>query len=74
MSTIVTRVGKGSTLTYVEMDANFTNLNADKAEKTAVQCYVQPTAPTPPSGQTQYMWVQTGMGTSGQDFTIWINV
>jgi len=31
MSTIVTRSGKGSPLTHVEVDANFTNLNPDKA-------------------------------------------
>ena len=73
MTTITTRAAKGSPLEWAEVDANFTNLNTDKAEKTTVQCYVQPTAPTPPAGQTQYMWVQTGMGTSGQDFTIWIN-
>lgn len=30
MSTIVTRAGKGSPLTFVEADANFTNLNTDK--------------------------------------------
>lgn len=30
MSTIVTRTGKGSPLTWSELDANFTNLNADK--------------------------------------------
>lgn len=30
MSTIVTRAGKGSALTYAEVDANFTNLNTDK--------------------------------------------
>ena len=32
MSTIVTRTGKGSPLTHVEVDANFTNLNTDKLE------------------------------------------
>jgi len=32
MTTIVTRIGKGSALTYAEMDANFTNLNNDKLE------------------------------------------
>jgi len=32
MSTIVTRAGKGSTLTFAEVDANFTNLNTDKLE------------------------------------------
>ena len=30
MSTIVTRSGKGTPLTHVEVDANFTNLNTDK--------------------------------------------
>jgi len=35
MSTIVTRSGKGSPLTHVEVDANFTNLNTDKVEKTS---------------------------------------
>lgn len=35
MSTIVTRAGKGTPLTNVELDANFTNLNSDKAEKSA---------------------------------------
>ena len=32
MSTIVTRAGKGSALTHVEVDANFTNLNTDKIQ------------------------------------------
>jgi hypothetical protein len=32
MATIVTRAGKGSPLTHNEVDANFTNLNSDKAE------------------------------------------
>lgn len=35
MATIVTRAGKGSTLTHAEMDANFNNLNNDKVEKTS---------------------------------------
>jgi hypothetical protein len=73
MTTIVTRSGKGSPLTHNEVDANFTNLNSDKAEKVTVQCYVQETAPTPPPGQTEYLWVQTGLGVSGNDFTFWIN-
>jgi hypothetical protein len=30
MSTIVTRAGKGSALSYTEVDNNFTNLNSDK--------------------------------------------
>ena len=33
MATIVTRAGKGSALTHNEVDANFTNLNTDKVEK-----------------------------------------
>lgn len=32
MTTIVTRAGKGSALTFTEGDANFTNLNNDKLE------------------------------------------
>lgn len=32
MTTIVTRIGKGSALTFEEGDANFTNLNTDKLE------------------------------------------
>lgn len=32
MSTIVTRAGKGSPLTFAEVDANFTNLNTTKIE------------------------------------------
>lgn len=31
MSTIVTRSGKGTPLTHAELDANFSNLNTDKA-------------------------------------------
>lgn len=34
MTTITTRQGKGSALTYEEMDANLTNLNEDKLETT----------------------------------------
>jgi len=32
MSTIITRIGKGTPLTNVEVDTNFTNLNTDKIE------------------------------------------
>ena len=32
MSTIITRAGKGSALSWDEADANFTNLNVDKVE------------------------------------------
>lgn len=34
MTTIVTRAGKGSTLSHAEMDANLNNLNNDKSETT----------------------------------------
>ena len=33
MATIVTRAAKGTALTHNEVDANFTNLNTDKVEK-----------------------------------------
>ena len=36
MTTIVTRTGKGSPLTHVEVDTNFTNLNTNKLEAGAI--------------------------------------
>ena len=39
MSTIITRAGKGSALTHNEVDANFNNLNTDKAEKTVANTF-----------------------------------
>lgn len=42
MSTIVTRAGKGSALTYAEADANFTNLNNSKVETSAIGTTIQP--------------------------------
>jgi hypothetical protein len=41
MSTIVTRAGKGSPLTHTEVDNNFTNLNSDKLESSAIGTSVQ---------------------------------
>lgn len=41
MTTIVTRAGKGSPLTFTEADANFTNLNNDKIETSAIGVTVQ---------------------------------
>jgi hypothetical protein len=35
MSTIITRIGKGSPLTNLELDSNFSNLNSDKLEISA---------------------------------------
>lgn len=45
MSTIVTRTGKGSSLTYAEADANFTNLNTDKWEDSNVASTTTKTTP-----------------------------
>ena len=39
MATIVTRSGKGSPLTNNEVDANFTNLNSDKVETSAISTF-----------------------------------
>lgn len=41
MTTIVTRSGKGSSLSWSEVDANFTNLNTDKIETSALGVTVQ---------------------------------
>lgn len=43
MTTIVTRTGKGSSLSWVEADANFTNLNTDKLEASALTPYLTTT-------------------------------
>lgn len=40
MSTIVTRLGKGSALTWEEADANFTNLNTDKVDTSTIKNFV----------------------------------
>ena len=60
MATIVTRAGKGSPLTHVEVDANFTNLNDQKVEQTgATGAAVMPVGtdaqrPTPATGYLRY--------------------
>ncbi len=46
MTTIVTRQGKGSPLSWVEADANFTNLNTDKAENSVVALKAPINSPT----------------------------
>ncbi len=46
MATIVTRASKGSTLTWTEGDANWTNLNTDKAETASPTFTGTPAAPT----------------------------
>lgn len=46
MTTIVTRAGKGSTLSWAEADANFTNLNTDKAEVSDVALKAPIASPT----------------------------
>lgn len=59
MTTITTRAAKGSPLSWVEVDANFTNLNDDKAEVSVVALKAPlaspdltgvPTAPTATNG------------------------
>ena len=50
MTTIVTRAGKGAPLSWNEVDANFTNLNTDKAEITSPTFLGMPLAPTAVSG------------------------
>jgi len=46
MTTITTRAGKGSTLTWNEVDNNFTNLNTDKAEVSDVALKAPLASPT----------------------------
>ena len=51
MSTIVTRSGKGSPLSHVEVDANFNNLNTDKIQSGNTVAALTITALTTPSVQ-----------------------
>ena len=46
MSVLVTRAGKGTPLTNLELDTNFTNLNTDKAETLSPTFTGTPSAPT----------------------------
>lgn len=46
MTTIVTRSGKGSSLSWAEMDANLINLNTDKLEASALTSYATTAAVT----------------------------
>lgn len=59
MSTIVTRSGKGSPLTHVEVDANFTNLNTDKYQEGS-----EIGAVTPAAGTFTEVDIPTNSGTS----------
>jgi hypothetical protein len=60
MSTIVTRAGKGSALTYAEVDSNFTNLNTDKYQSGSTASLASLTlssalpAPSGGTGQSSY--------------------
>jgi len=58
MSTIVTRAGKGSALTYAEMDANFNNLNNDKLE---VSSLIATNIVNTPAGSISAINVQTAI-------------
>ena len=59
MSTIVTRAGKGSALSYTEVDDNFTNLNTDKYQSGGA-------LGTPASGTlTNCTGLPVGTGVSG---------
>ena len=51
MTTIVTRAGKGSRLTTVEMDANLNNLNNDKLEVAAAASPTSLSTPILPQSQ-----------------------
>jgi hypothetical protein len=81
MSTLVTRSGKGSPLTHNEVDANFTNLNTDKVEKTSADITggtINNTtigATTPSTGvfttvTTPIVGAATGSSTTGLDLNV----
>ena len=67
MSTIVTRAGKGSALSYTEVDSNFTNLNTDKVEGQAASVDSEIALFSGTGGKTIKRATTTGIlkGTSG---------
>jgi hypothetical protein len=78
MSTLVTRAGKGSPLTHNEVDANFTNLNTDKVEKTSAAITggtINGTtvgATTPAAGTFTTLTAQTEvLNGTGQNLVLW---
>lgn len=75
MSTIVTRAGKGSSLTWTEMDANLTNLNTDKLESngalgTPVSGTLTNCTGLPASGVTGTALVSADIGVSVQAYDV----
>jgi hypothetical protein len=67
MATITTRSGKGSALTHNEVDANFTNLNTDKAEVASPTFTGAPLSTTPSASDNTTKiattaYVQTELG------------
>lgn len=73
MSTIVTRSGKGSSLTWDEMDDNLTNLNTDKLETngalgTPVSGTLTNCTGLPASGVTGTALVSSAIGTTVQAY------
>ena len=67
MSTIVLRQTKGSPLIATEVDANFTNLNTDKAEINSPTFTGIPLAPTAPTG-TNTTQLATTAFVKGQNY------
>jgi len=67
MSTIVTRTGKGSALTWAEADANFTNLNTDKAELASPTFTGTPAAPTASPGENTTQVATTAFVTTADN-------
>lgn len=62
MATIITRAGKGSELEYFEVDANFTNLNSDKADKVDAtdQTFAGNLAINKPAGNSRFLAFLSG--------------
>jgi hypothetical protein len=77
MSTIVTRSGKGSPLTHVEVDANFTNLNTDKYQSGDAASFTEVDIPTNSgtstvtkgTGITSWLYSGTNFSIAGQEAT-----
>lgn len=64
--TVYTWYNDGTSSMWVDLEAS-----SFVTSRAAIPTYI---SNAQPSDQGQYIWIQTGLGTSGSDFTMWFNI
>ena len=67
---VVSSTTRVDNLNVDQLDGQHGSYYLDFTNHTNKPIFVQPTAPTPTG--SPYLWIQTGLGPSGTDFTFWI--